>query len=99
MRIDLHNGPNPLPEADSSRAQAGSARASLNRVEAAEDQAQFSGAHIQIAALAAQASHLPEIREERVQALRHAVQSGDYAANPENVAGAMLDQMISGAAA
>ena len=98
MRIDLHTAPHPLAEADRSRTQP-SPNSSLNRVGAAEDQAQFCGAHIQVAALAAQASQLPEIREERVQALRRAVQSGNYVADPQNIAGAMLDQMISAAAA
>jgi flagellar biosynthesis anti-sigma factor FlgM len=51
-----------------------------------------------VEALAAQASQLPEVRQERVQALREAVQSGRYDVNPEQVAGALLAHMTAGPA-
>ena len=97
MRINLHQATQAIPESDRGKAQL--TDSSLTRSEGAEDQAQFSGAHIQVAALAAQASQLPEIREERISALRQVVQSGNYVADPENVAAAMMDHMISRAAA
>jgi flagellar biosynthesis anti-sigma factor FlgM len=54
---------------------------------------------VQVEALAAQALQLPEIREQRVQSLRQAVESGSYTADARDLAGAMLAQMISGSAA
>ncbi len=64
-----------------------------------EDQAQLSGAHLQVQALAAQASQLPEVRQERVSALRQAVESGNYSPSPEQVAGALLSHMMAEPAA
>lgn len=97
MRIDLHYGPQPVPESDRS-AQGNSANrgTAASQVQSGEDQTQFSGAHLQVQALASQASQLPEVREERVQSLREAVQSGRYQANPEQVAAALLAHMVSG---
>jgi flagellar biosynthesis anti-sigma factor FlgM len=63
-----------------------------------EDQAQLSGAHLQVAALAAQAAALPEVRQERVQALRQAIQSGQYRSDAQKLAGALISHMSAGAA-
>lgn len=100
MRIDLNHGPQPTPESD---------RTSFNNPTPAgstsvgnalgEDQAQLSGAHAQVEALAAQASQLPEVRGERVHALRQAIQSGNYRTSPEQVAGAMFAHMTAEPAA
>jgi flagellar biosynthesis anti-sigma factor FlgM len=100
MRIDLNAGPQPLSE--TSRSNAGNVAASSSftgKVPGAEDQTELSGAHIQVQTLVAQASQLPEIREERVSALRQAVQSGHYRTTPEKVAGAIFAHMIAGPAA
>jgi flagellar biosynthesis anti-sigma factor FlgM len=51
-----------------------------------------------VAALAAQAAALPEVRQERVQALRQAMQSGQYHADPQKLAGALMSHMRAGAA-
>ena len=100
MRIELNAGPQPAPESNRSSAQNTGAAGSPTASHAlGEDQAQLSGAHAQVQALAAQASQLPEVREERVQALRQAVQSGQYHASPEKVAGAVFAHMIAGPAA
>jgi len=99
MRIDLY-GPQSLPEAEHRPAANSASNASSSSGAAsAEDQAQFSGAHVQVAALAAQANQLPEIRQERVQPLRQLVNSGRYALDPEKIAGSMVEHLISGSAA
>jgi len=59
-----------------------------------EDQAQLSGMHAQVQVLVGQALQLPEIRQERVQALRQAVTSGKYQASADDVAGALLSNTI-----
>jgi len=99
MRIDLHYGPQ-VQETTHSRAQGNAAAAGAGPAAASgEDQTQLSGAHTQVQALAAEVSQLPEIREERVQALRQAVHNGQYHAAPEKIAGALVSHMASGPAA
>ena len=59
-----------------------------------EDQALLFSGHAQVQALAAQALQLPEVRLERVQALQQAVTNGSYNPSPEDVAGAIVSQLI-----
>jgi flagellar biosynthesis anti-sigma factor FlgM len=105
MRIDSNQGPQPLNESSAASSQnaVGASNSSSDAIGPSyalgEDQAQLSGAHTQVDALAAQAAQLPEIREERVLALRQAVESGQYSPSSEQVAGAVVDSMISAYAA
>lgn len=100
MRIDLNRGPQQLPKDNLNARTTGPGEASLSSASAlGEDQAQLSGAHVQVAALAAQASQLPELRQERVEALRAAVASGQYHSTPEQVAGSVVEHMVIGSAA
>jgi flagellar biosynthesis anti-sigma factor FlgM len=107
MRIDLNHGPQPLDEnsrSNSAESAATGGGSPLNGPgyglgKLGEDQAQLSGAHVQVQALAAEAFQLPEVRQERVQSLRQAIQSGQYTASPEKVAGAVLTHMIDAFAA
>ena len=99
MRIDSQYVPEPFTEADARTSTQNGASSAASRSQSAEDQAQFSGAHAQVEALAAQAAQLPEIREERVHSLREVVRSGVYVSDPQKTAGAMVAQMISGSAA
>jgi flagellar biosynthesis anti-sigma factor FlgM len=97
MRIDLNHESQALPETSRSSAPgAAAASASASQVLGGEDQAELSGAHAQVQALVAQAAQLPEVREERVQALRQAVERGGYAASPEAVASALVTHMLAG---
>jgi flagellar biosynthesis anti-sigma factor FlgM len=103
MRIDLNHGLQNVTEGNHPTAQSigaeSSSALSSGALGIGEDQAQLSGAHVQVAALAAQASQLPEVREERVQALREAVVAGRYSTPPEEVAGALMTHMIAASAA
>jgi flagellar biosynthesis anti-sigma factor FlgM len=99
MRIDLNHESQALPETSRSSAQgatAAAASASASQVLGGEDQAELSGAHAQVEALVAQAAQLPEVREERIQSLRLAVERGGYSTSPEAVAGALLMHMLAG---
>lgn len=104
MRIDFNFEPQPSTEStraqDSQRMQASAAGTAAGTAagSAAEDQAQISGMHLQIQALAAQAAQLPEVREERVQSLRQAIQSGQYRASADQIASAVFDHMMAQAA-
>jgi flagellar biosynthesis anti-sigma factor FlgM len=59
-----------------------------------EDQAQLSGFHVQVQALVAQLSGLPETTQQKVNALREAVVTGRYQASPDQVAGALFSNMV-----
>lgn len=93
MRIDSYFGPQQASEAGRSQ-QHPTASSLSSRVEPQADEAQLSGAHVQVQALAAQASQLPEVREARVQALRDAVQSGNYRSSASSTAASMMTEMI-----
>jgi flagellar biosynthesis anti-sigma factor FlgM len=104
MRIDPNYGPQASTESGNTGTQgtrSGSITSVAGGISGAtgEDQAHLSGAHAQVDALAAQASQLPEVRQERVQALRQTLLRGQYNPAPEQVAGALLDSMIAGAVA
>ena len=99
MRINLNSPPQPSHDSSSRTSSASNDGPSASHPLAGEDQAQLSGIHIRGQALAAQISQLPEVRQERVQALRQAIQNGQYQASPEKVAGALFDHMIAGSAA
>ena len=98
MRIELNSGTQPATESSRSSTPGSASTASPSASSAAgEDQAQLSGAHLQVQALAAQAAQLPELRQERVQALRLAIQGGSYDPGAEQVAGAMLTEIVTAA--
>jgi len=99
MRIDLNQGALPAAETNQANPQKATTEATGTSLSPGEDQAQLSGAHAQIQDLAAQAAQLPELRQEKVQALRQAIGSGRYEVSAENVAGAMFTHMIAGPAA
>jgi flagellar biosynthesis anti-sigma factor FlgM len=103
MRIDLNQGTQPAAEETNQTAtqkvRTAAAQANGHSLSLGEDQAQLSGAHTQVQALAAQAAQLPEVRQEKVQALRQAIGAGRYHVSPEKVADAMLGQMTAGPAA
>ena len=100
MRIDLNQGSQNVSEDSRTAPQNPGAESSAALSGAlGEDQAQLSGAHIQVVALATQASQLPEVREERVQALREAVEARRYSTSPDEVAGALMAHMTADVAA
>lgn len=102
MRIDLNPSSQPLSETNrgnTPNAAAAAKSSSSSALGTGEDQAVLSGTLVEVQALVAQASQLPEVRQERVTALRQAVQSGTYQASPEQVAGAVFAHLLSGAAA
>jgi flagellar biosynthesis anti-sigma factor FlgM len=103
MRIDRNHGSQPLPQTESSTTastiESSTDRSDTRRPLAGEDQPEPSGIHSQVKALVAQAVQLPEVRQERVYALRQTIQSGVYHSGPEEVAKAMFEHMIAGSAA
>jgi flagellar biosynthesis anti-sigma factor FlgM len=96
MRIDGNQTAQPLPESGRSAnsGPAGSEAASSAGSPLGEDQARFSGGQGQIQALVGQALQFPEIREEKVNALRQAVLGGTYQASSKQFADAMFVHML-----
>jgi flagellar biosynthesis anti-sigma factor FlgM len=94
MRIDLNQGPQAAPETRAGSVRNAPASSNSGASPLGEDQAQLSAMHAQAQALTAQAAQLPEIRQERVQALRQAVESGRYRVNSQQLAGAMVAHMV-----
>jgi flagellar biosynthesis anti-sigma factor FlgM len=101
MRIDGNQPAQSLPESGRSgnpSPASGEARNSASSP-LGEDQAQFSGAQGQVQALAEQTLQLPEIRQQKVDALRQAVLGGSYQISPKQVAEAMFAHMVATPAA
>jgi flagellar biosynthesis anti-sigma factor FlgM len=97
MRIDFNYEPQAAPEVSRPSNQAGATEANSAVPSAlGEDKAQLSRTHAQVEAYAAQAAQLPEVRQERVAALRESVQSGRYHVSHEKVAAAILVHMSGG---
>jgi len=93
MRINPYFGSQQTPATGRDK-QTSPANSSSARLEPEADQAQLSGAHIQVQALAAQASQLPEVREAKINALRQAVESGQYRSDPANTAHSLMSEMF-----
>lgn len=96
MRIDLNQSAQGLPEsgrtsAPNSTNQVGSTPASSAL---GEDQAQLSGMHAQVQTLVAQAAQLPDMRQEKVNALRQVVQAGSYQPTSDQIADAMVEHLL-----
>jgi flagellar biosynthesis anti-sigma factor FlgM len=101
MRIDSSQTAQPLPESGrgGNLSPAGTeARAAMSSA-LGEDSAQFSGTGVQIQALVAQTLQFPEIREEKVNALRQLVAGGSYKPSPKQVAEAVFAEMQAAPAA
>jgi flagellar biosynthesis anti-sigma factor FlgM len=105
MRINSDQGPQQLPDSGRTGIQNGvhnsdqtsgssPVATGSNAVgNLGQDHAQLSGSQMLVQTLAAQTAQLPNIREERVSALRQAVQSGTYHPSPADVAGAMFSHL------
>ena len=59
-----------------------------------DDSAQLSFSQGAIAALKTQLAHMPEIRQERVMALRQAVADGTYQVTPRQIAQGMFQELM-----
>jgi flagellar biosynthesis anti-sigma factor FlgM len=93
MRIDLTGIREPQdaerPEQSSGRARGGVGPAGA----LADDKAEISLDQVRVQALVAQASRVPDVRQQRVAALGRAIQQGSYEVSPEQTAEAMLTEI------
>ena len=91
MRIDLN--PSAMPELGrSSEAASGTKTADMTKAAPpdAEDVAHLSSGSDAVLRLKVQLDTVPDIRQERVEALRQAINDGTYQISPQAVATAML---------
>lgn len=97
MRINPDQGAQFLAE-NSRTANQSASSAEAQRAPASsglgEDQAQLSGGHVQAQVLTAQALQFPEVRQEKVSALRQVVQDGSYQPSASQVAGAIFAHLL-----
>lgn len=89
MRIDVNNPAASLLSADWSQSQAAK-RVSGGAEKAAEDRTSFSPAGSMVQALTMQALQMPEVRQDRVEALRQAVAGGTYSLDAAGIAAAIV---------
>ncbi len=86
MRIDPHQ---PVAAGlTTEKAKNGKSQSSAHGAANAKDA--FSADTVSVGALQAKALSAPEVREEKVQALREAIRNGSYELDPQKIADAML---------
>ena len=88
MRIDLNNVLMTGVERDGQTRKAGKAPSAPN----VEDKTSLSSDALSVSSLESQAMAAPAVRQDRFEALRQAVQNGEYKLEPEKVARAILEQ-------
>ena len=100
MRIDANSGAPGLSEAEKTGNQSTSSVGGQSSATGAsggvlgEDQAELSGTHAQVQALTAQALQFPEVRQDKVNALRQVVDDGSYQPSSGQIAEAMFTHML-----
>ena len=88
MRIDLNNILlNGMQRDDKTRKVAAKAPSAPE----VEDKASLSVDALNVSSLEAQALAAPQIRQDKVEALRQAIQNGEYKVEPDKIARAILD--------
>lgn len=98
MKVDVNERPQPFAETEVSSPErvTGTSGASASDASAGEDQAELPRVHTQVWALVAQAAQLPEVRQDRIHALRRTIENGLYCPGHVRVAGAIFEHMITG---
>jgi len=88
MRIDSNNAANILPT-DWSNTSSTSKAASSEYAGLTEDRTTFSSTGTQIQSLTAEAMNTPPVRQDKVDALKQSVASGEYQLDPSSIASAI----------
>jgi negative regulator of flagellin synthesis FlgM len=90
MKIDLNNS---IPDPIVTQRGSNNSAASTNQVQnPAEDTASLSFDRTSVGSLVSQAMASPDIRQDKVDALRQAISSGQFQVEPGKVAEAMLQE-------
>ena len=95
MRIDANLPLSNAPESGSSKEASRKGRVSLPPTFLGPtDEAQLSGASDQVSALHAELSKIPDVRQERVNALADAMRQGTWKPSPRDIAQAMFAELV-----
>jgi flagellar biosynthesis anti-sigma factor FlgM len=96
MRIDLFNSAATelAGELNTQSASTGKppAVSQNSTVDATEDRTTLASGSTAVDSLVSQAMNSPEVRQDLVQTLQQAIQSGQYKLEPDQIAGAMIDE-------
>jgi flagellar biosynthesis anti-sigma factor FlgM len=102
MRIDPISRTQPAPDTSPEQPTGPNSPASVatsGRAESGGERAQLSGDRARVRSLAAQVNALPETRQEKVGVLGPAVRDGSYQVSAEQMAEAMISEMLARPAA
>lgn len=93
MKIEINQGTQPVFDSSPCTSAASNDTQQADNGALGEDQTQLPRGH-SIQALAAQVLQFPEIRQEKVKAVRQMVREGSYNPSPNDVADALFDHML-----
>jgi flagellar biosynthesis anti-sigma factor FlgM len=93
MRIDLYNSAASEISSEPNSSPVQNQNVAASNVEDEGDRTTLSSTSGSVSALVSQAMSVPEIRSDKVQSLQQAVSSGQYQLEPDQIAGAMIDEL------
>ena len=92
MRIDLFNSQATQISGQPSSTKVKGQGAAASDVDGGGDHATLTSGSGSISGLVSEAMSSPAIRQDKVQALQHAISHGQYKLDPQQIAGAMIDE-------
>lgn len=92
MRIDLYNAAASQIDNQSSSEQVKAQNLAASQADHDGDRTTLTSGSGSINALVGQAMNSPEIRQDKVSSLQHQIASGQYKLDPQQIAGAMIDE-------
>jgi len=91
MRIDLFNSTPGQLSSEASAPQAAAQTAAHSSQAGGEDRTTLTSDTVSLSSLVSAALNSPEVRQDKVDSLRHAVGSGQYELAPAKIAASMVD--------
>lgn len=92
MRIDLFNTAAAGISGEVNTQHANSAKSSALNADGTGDRATLTSGSSAVSSLVSEAMNTPPIREDKVQSLQQAIAAGQYHLDPNQIAGAMIDE-------
>lgn len=92
MRIDLYNSAASQMSNDPESNQVKVQDLAATDTTESGDRTTLTSGSVSVSSLVSQAMNTPDVRQDKVQSLQQAVQSGNYKLEPEHIAGAMIDE-------
>lgn len=92
MRIDLFNSAATQITGEANTQSAQTRGAAATEADGSGDRTTLTSGSAAISSLVSQAMNTPAIRQDKVQNLQKAIASGNYSLDPNQIAGAMIDE-------